>query len=178
MSPFTLVMKRAGFKGMDHIVNVVICMSVFSIGLACVYAASRTLTALGETGYAPSIFTYVDKAGRPLFSVIFVLAFGLIAYINLADVGQAVFDWLLALSGLSTLFTWLSICITHIRFRKAWRVQGHSLDELPFQAIAGVYGSWIGAILLMLVIIAQFYIGLYPIGGVSSEKERVENFFR
>jgi amino acid transporter len=39
--------------------------------------------------------------------VLSVLAFGPIAYANVApDAGTAVFDWLLALSGLSTLFTW------------------------------------------------------------------------
>ena len=65
--------------------------------------------------------------------------------------------WLLALSGLSTLFSWGSICLCHIRFRKAWKVQGHSLEELPFQALGGVYGSWFGIILVSLVMVAQFY---------------------
>ncbi|SRR5258706_16414410 len=46
-----------------------------------------------------------------------------------------VFNWLLAPSGLSTLFTW-GTC--HIRFRKAWKVQGHSIEELPFHAMFGV----------------------------------------
>lgn len=45
----------------------------------------------------------------------------------------------------------------HIRFRKAWKVQGHSIDELPFRAWGGVYGSWLGFILVCLVLIAQFY---------------------
>lgn len=62
-----------------------------------------------------------------------------------------------ALSGLSTLFTWGSICMCHIRFRKAWKVQGHSIDELPFRAWGGVYGSWLGFTLVCLVLIAQFY---------------------
>lgn len=68
------------------------------------------------------------------------------------------FDWLLALSGLSVLFTWASICASHIRFRQAWKVQGHSIEELPFQALGGVYGSWFGLILIILVLIAQFYV--------------------
>lgn len=136
-SPFVLVFSRANIRGLDHLVNVTICISVLSIGLSCVYAGSRTLTALAETGYAPKIFAYIDRAGRPLFSTIAILAFAPIAYVNCApnpDVGGQVFDWLLALSGLSTLFTWLAICLSHIRFRKAWRVQGHSLEELPFTA--------------------------------------------
>jgi yeast amino acid transporter len=92
---------------------------------------------LAETGYVPAIFTYVDKPGRPLWALIFVL-FGPLAYVNLTTSGDVVFDWLLALSGLSTLFTCGSICLCHIRFRKAWQVQGHSVEELPFRAMFGV----------------------------------------
>ena len=120
------------------------------------YAGSRVLTAMAETGFAPKVFTYVDKSGRPLWSVILVLMFGPIAYVNVVSAGDTVFNWLLALSGLSTLFTWGSICMCHIRFRKAWRVQGHHIDELPYRAIGGVVGSWIGFILVVLVLIANF----------------------
>ena len=137
-------------------INITICISVLSIGLSCVYAGSRVLTAMAETGFAPKVFTYVDKSGRPLWSVILVLMFGPIAYVNVVSAGDTVFNWLLALSGLSTLFTWGSICMCHIRFRKAWRVQGHHIDELPYRAIGGVVGSWIGFILVVLVLIANF----------------------
>jgi amino acid transporter len=176
---------------------------VLSIGLSCVYAGSRTLTALAETGYAPKVFTYVDKSGRPLWSVCAILIFGpvcptspcpclcslsawivcldtadiQIAYINIADVGSAVFDWLLALSGLSTLFTWLAICITHIRFRQAWKVQGHSVEELPFTALGGIWGSIIGATLIVLVLIAQFYIAVWPLGETPTGTAAAEAFF-
>jgi amino acid transporter len=56
---------------------------------------------------------------------------------------------------LAALFTWGSICLAHIRFRAAWKYQGHSTDELPFKAVFGVVGSWIGLILIILVLIAQ-----------------------
>merc|ERR1712000_186278 len=80
--------------------------------------------------------------------------------------------------GLSTLFTWGSICMCHIRFRKAWRVQGHHLDELPYKAIGGVYGSWCGFILVCLVLVANFYIAVWPLGGGSDDPaERAEQFF-
>jgi amino acid transporter len=90
--------------------NVVILISVVSIGLSCVYGGSRTLTALSQQGYAPKMFSYIDRSGRPLPSVILCLAFGGLAYITLASQGSVVFDWLLALSGLAALFTWGSIC--------------------------------------------------------------------
>ncbi|KAG7532269.1 hypothetical protein FFLO_03664 [Filobasidium floriforme] len=177
-SPFVLVFTYANVKGLDHLVNATICISVLSIGLSCVYAGSRTLTALAETGYAPRIFTYVDKSGRPLPSVIAILIFGPIAYVNVSSAGGAVFDWLLALSGLSTIFTWMSICMCHIRFRAAWKAQGHSVEELPFTAAGGVYGSWFGFLLLCLVLVAQFYVAVWPVGYKEmTTGEIAEGFF-
>lgn len=107
------------------------------------------------TRYAPRIFAYVDRAGRPLVSTITIIAFAPLAYINIASTGEVVFGWLLSLSGLAALFTWGSICMAHIRFRQAWKYHGHTLDELPFQSPMGIYGSILGLALIILVLIAQ-----------------------
>lgn len=112
-SPFVLAALDAHLYGYDSFMNVVICISVVSIGVSCVYGGSRTLSALAHQGYAPKIFTYVDKSGRPLMSVLFLLIWGALAYVILApgSSGSIVFDWLLSLSGLAALFTWGSICV-------------------------------------------------------------------
>ena len=89
-SPFVIVLARANINGLDHLINVTICISVLSIGISCVYAGSRTLTALAETGYAPKFFTYVDKSSRPLWSVIAILMWAPIAYINVRAEGDTV----------------------------------------------------------------------------------------
>ncbi|KAI3614271.1 amino-acid permease inda1 [Moniliophthora roreri] len=178
-SPFVIALDNAKIHGFNHVVNATICVSVMSIGLSCVYAGSRTLTALAETGYAPKIFTYVDKSSRPLFSMILTILFVPIAYVNVRAAGDEVFDWLLAISGLATLFTWGSILLCHIRFRRAWKVQGHSVEELPFQALGGIYGSIVGVILIVLVFIAQFYVAIWPVGSAGlSGRERAESFFK
>lgn len=155
-----LIGEYAGLDGFNHFINFVIVVSVMSIGVSSVYGGSRTLTALAQQGYAPKVFTYIDRAGRPTFSVGLILVIGLLAYINLDAEGEMVFNWLLSLSGLATLFTWGSICLAHIRFRKAWAYRGHTVDEIPFQAIGGVYGSWLGLILNILVLAAT--VGLLP----------------
>jgi amino acid permease len=49
-----------------------------------------------------------------------------------------------AISGLSSIFTWGSICACHIRFRQAWKYHGHTLDELAYTSQPGVIGSWVG----------------------------------
>jgi amino acid permease len=154
-SPFVIASKDAGLIGFDSFMNVVILVSVVSIGVSGVYGGSRTLTALADQGYAPKIFTYIDRSGRPLFSVAFVLGWGALSYMNLAATGKTVFDWFVALSGLAALFTWGSICLSHIRFRKAWAYHGHTVDEIPFKAAGGVAGSWLGIGIIVIVLIAQ-----------------------
>lgn len=154
-SPFVLVGRYSGLKGFDHFLNAVILSSVLSLGIASVYGGSRTLLALAQQGYAPKLFTFIDRGGRPVPSVAFVILFGLLAFLNLDAAGPVIFDWLLALSGLAMLFTWGSICLAHIRFRAAWAHNGHTLDEIPFKALGGVYGSWFGLVFVTLILIAQ-----------------------
>jgi yeast amino acid transporter len=68
----------------------------------------------------PKFMASIDKKGRPIPVVILQLLFGLLAFINLAENGGTIFDWLLALSGLTILFVYAGIAVAHIRFRKAW----------------------------------------------------------
>ncbi|KAL4885522.1 amino acid permease/ SLC12A domain-containing protein [Aspergillus karnatakaensis] len=174
-SPFVILAKDAGLTGYDSFLNVVILVSVLSIGVSGVYGSSRTLTALAEQGYAPKLFTYVDRSGRPLYSVLITIAFGALGYVNVTSSGAEIFAWLQALSGLAALFTWGSICVAHIRFRKAWAYNGHTLDEIPFQAAFGVWGSWLGVFLIVIVLIAQFFTAIAPAGGGIND---AEGFFK
>ena len=109
----------------------------------------------------PKLLAYVDKAGRPLPCVILQIAFGLLAFIGLSGKSNEVFGWLLSLSGLSYFFIWGSICVAHIRFRAGWKAQGFTLDQIPYKPALGVYGSYIGAVLNFLCLIATFYSALY-----------------
>lgn len=52
---------------------------------------------------------------------------------------------------------------------------GHSVDELPFKAAFGVYGSYVCAIMNFVCLAAQFYVALYPVGGPNLN---AVNFFQ
>ena len=85
--------------------------------------------ASGTVGSVRLTFDSVDKSSRPLWSVIAILIFAPLAYINVVATGATVckwpfpllgmgfelmkstVNWLVALSGLSTIFTWLAICL-------------------------------------------------------------------
>ncbi|KAI6825479.1 AAT family amino acid transporter [Hortaea werneckii] len=173
-SPFVIAIKLAGIKALPSIFNAVILLAVMSVANSCMFGSTRTVQALAANGMAPKILAYVDRKGRPTAVIILQLLFGLLAYINLADNGGTIFDWLLALSGITVLFVFGSIAIAHIRFRMAWAHNGHSLDELPFRAVFGVWGSWICLLINVIALIASFYTALYPLGGTYL---KAENWF-
>ena len=111
-------------------------------------------------------------------AVLFAATIGLLAYLGAAPQQETAFAWMVALSGLSSVFTWGSICLAHIRFRAAWRAQGHDVRELAFRSHAGVLGSWLGFAINALVLVAQFWVGFAPVAGTASPPEAVEGFFQ
>ncbi|MAD83878.1 MAG: hypothetical protein CL912_13025 [Deltaproteobacteria bacterium] len=179
-SPFVLAITNATIPALPSIFNAVITIAVLSVGNSAIYGSSRTLAALAEQNQAPKCLAYIDRKGRPLISILVTSAVGLIAYTAVLDADSSgeVFNWLLALSGLSSIFTWMTICLCHIRFRAAWKAAGHTLSELPFRSQPGVLGSWAGAIFNLLVFVAQFWVGFAPQGYASmSTKDLVVGFF-
>lgn len=172
-SPFVIAIVNGGIKGLPSVLNAVILIAVLSVGNASVYATSRSLNSLAEQGMAPKWTGYIDRAGRPLVAIIATDIFGLLALISASNKQEEVFNWLLALSGLSSIFTWISINLSHIRFRLAMRYQNRDLSELPYRSQAGIWGSYYGLAINMLVLVAQFWIALFPIG----EKPSAYNFF-
>ena len=178
-SPFVIAIENAGIKVLPSIFNVVIMIAVLSVGNSSIYGSSRTLAALADQGQNFKIFGYIDRKGRPIVSILFASALGLLAFLAGSSKQEDAFNWMLALSGLSSIFTWGSICLAHIRFRKAWRIQGHTLDELAFRSQPGILGSWFGFIFNCLVLIAQFWTGFAPVGYASNTPgENTEDFFQ
>lgn len=177
-SPFVISIQNAGIEVLPSLMNLVILFAVLSVGNSAVFGSSRTLAALADQGQAPKIFRYIDRKGRPIVAICFASSLGLIAYTADSGKGGDVLDWMLALSGLSSIFTWASINLSHIRFRQAWKSQGHSLDELAFRSQPGVIGSWIGFIFNISVLMAQFWVGAWPVNyEEQGPRGQANNFF-
>ncbi|KAJ5096940.1 hypothetical protein N7456_007661 [Penicillium angulare] len=162
-SPFVVSIQEAGIVGLPSVMNAVITISVISVANSATFGSSRTIQALASRGMAPKWMAYIDKHGRPVWCLVLQIAFGLLAFINEASsTGDVIFDWLLALSGVSDFFLWGSICLAHIQFRKAWAYNGRDVKELAYAAPLGVIGSYIGLSLNVLCLIAEFYVSVYP----------------
>jgi yeast amino acid transporter len=175
-SPFVIAIQDAGIQVLPSIFNAVITISVISVANSCTFGSTRTMQAMAERGMAPAFLAYVDKKGRPLWCIVVQIAFGLLAFIGESADQKKVFSWLLALSGLSYFFVWGSICLAHVRFRMAWKLQGFSLEQIPYRVPLGIWGSVIGLFLNALCLIATFYnalyVSLFPPGAGSARPTR------
>jgi amino acid transporter len=163
-SPFVIATQNAGLGVLPSIINGVILATVLSVANSSVYGSTRTLNAMALQGQAPKIFKYIDTKGRPMTCHALALGFGLLAYLAQLSYPWVAFMWFLALSGLSSVITWTSICYAHIRFRTAWTAQGNSPNNLPFRSPFGIVGSWIGLFLNASIILMQLVAAIFPIG--------------
>ncbi|KAK5112969.1 hypothetical protein LTR62_003791 [Meristemomyces frigidus] len=178
-SPFVIAIQSAGISGLPSAINAVIMIAVLSVGNSSIYGSSRTLAALAEQNQAPKILAYIDRKGRPIVAIGVASALGLLAFFAGSDKWNQAFNWMLALSGLSSIFTWGSICLAHIRFRHGWKQQGHTLDELAFRSQPGVWGSWLGLLINIIILPAQFWTGAWPIAyGKLGAAGQVNSFFQ
>ena len=62
----------------------------------------------------------------------------LIVFVVVAVLNNTVFNWLLALSGLSSIFSWGSINLAKIRFRRAWAKSGRDAVESSIVGMRGI----------------------------------------
>ncbi|ODV77975.1 histidine permease [Suhomyces tanzawaensis NRRL Y-17324] len=164
-SPFVIAIKNGGVKVLPSIFNAVILLAVLSVANASVFASYKPLVALSEAGHGPKFLSYIDRKGRPIYSILICLAFGLIGFVSASSKQQVVFDWLLAISGLSTIFIWLSISLAQVRVNYACKVQGIALDNKPFNAVGGDNGAYLSIFICIIILMAQFYVALFPVGG-------------
>jgi hypothetical protein len=104
-SPFVISIQNAGIEVLPSVMNCVIMVSVISVGNSSIYGSSRTLAALAEQRQAPAFLAYIDRKGRPLYAIVIASVLGLLAYLAATHKQQDAFNWMLALSGLSSIFT-------------------------------------------------------------------------
>ena len=170
-SPFVVVIRNAGIKVLDHIVNAVVLTSAFSSGNEFMYASARALFSLAQNGQAPVIFTKITKQGVPIYAVGVTFLFSMLSFLTV-DTGGAeqAFIWLGNITALGSMITWWGIGITFLRFHKGMKVQGMSRDILPFHSSMQPYAAWAVVICFSVII---FFNGWTSFHG----KFDVSNFF-
>lgn len=134
VSPFTIIFNKAGLAVAASVMNAVILSSVLSAGNSGMYASTRVLFAMAKDGMAPRILGRLNRRGVPVYALLVTTAVGMLAFLASFFGDGAVYNWLLNASGMCGFINWLGIAICHYRFRRAFKAQGRSLEELPYRA--------------------------------------------
>ncbi|KAF9911905.1 hypothetical protein EC991_001809 [Linnemannia zychae] len=157
MAPFTIVFKMAKLPGADHAINAILLSSVLSAGQSAYYASTRTLMAMGREGKMPAVFGRVNSRGVPLYALALVTLVACVAFVaDIVGTG-VVFTWLVNLTGMSALLTWMSISVVHLRFRAAYKAQGRSIKDLPYIAPFFPYSCYISILLVLMIAFLEGY---------------------
>ncbi|CAI5756269.1 unnamed protein product [Candida verbasci] len=167
-SPYVLAAELNGIKVLPHIINAVILISVTSVATAAMYSVPRLILSLAKQGLAPKWFDYVDNQGRPARAFGITILSSFFAYIAAYKKQETVFTWLLSISGISFVLCWLFISVCHVRWRAALKYNNISLDSLGFVSPTGLWGSYLSILINFLILVAQFWTSLFPLGGDGS----------
>lgn len=161
-SPWVIAISRAGIDVLPSIINAVILTSASSSANAFLYTGSRYLYALAQNRQAPRFLLKCSKSGVPLWCVLITCSISLITYLSCSAGSAKVFAWFQNLTTISTLFTWVSICIAYCRFHAALLAQGIDRNSLVLKAPLQPYLGIASATFFSLII---FFNGFDSIAG-------------
>ena len=157
ISPFTLIFSRAGIPYAASIMNFVVLTSTLSCANSGLYASSRMVYAMAREGKAPKIFGDTNKRGIPVAALLLTASMGAFSFLTKFMGADQVYIYLVAASGLATLFSWLGIALSHLRFRKWLAENGYKVSDLKFKALLYPFGPIFASVLCGVVIIGQFF---------------------
>jgi lysine-specific permease len=157
VSPFTLVFDRSGIPGAKHIMNAVILTTILSAGNSGLYLCTRILWTLAMEGKAPRIFRHLNKGGIPIYCLVLTTVFASILF-GLSFIGnQIIYTWLVNMTSVMGFIAWFGIAVAHWRFRRAYILQGYSLNDLIYKALFFPVGPFLASLLIMTCVFGQGY---------------------
>ncbi|WP_223595704.1 amino acid permease [Neobacillus bataviensis] len=122
-SPFVQVFSSTGLPGAAHIMNFVLLTAVLSAANSGIYATSRTLFSMAQSGVAPKSLLKTSKSGIPITGIMITSAFILggvyLAYITPSQV----ISYLMTIPGFTVMLIWISICAAQLKLRPLYKKQ-------------------------------------------------------
>jgi amino acid transporter len=161
-SPMTIAIQNAGWEGGVHLINAFIFITVLSAANSSIYIGSRTILFMAQDGKAPKFLGKTNSRGVPVYAIIFTNLFGVLSMMNVSTGGGKAYGYIVNLSGVSTFLVWGAISFTHIRFRRAWKAQGRTPEELPFRSLWYPWNAYFGLFANVFLALVQGWTTLSP----------------
>ncbi|CAG8034108.1 unnamed protein product [Penicillium olsonii] len=165
-SPWVIAVKLAGIKALPSIINALVLVAGISAGNSYVFMGTRYLYALAQNGQAPRLFLRCTGKGIPIWALLVTMSISLLTFMSMGSSSSVVFQWFQNLTTVSTLYTWISICVAYLRFHSALKAQNIDRASLPFSFPLQPYSTY-GTLAYLCTVV--FFNGFdYIAGGWST----------
>lgn len=138
-SPFVQVFSITGLPGAAHIMNFVLLTAVLSAANSGIYATSRTLFSMAQSGVAPKGFLKISKNGIPLMGIIMTSGCILVGiYLAYMSPSQVI-SYLMTIPGFTVMLLWISICAAQLKLRTQYKTKPtFQVKWYPFTTIFAI----------------------------------------
>lgn len=157
MSPFTIIFERVGVLFAASIMNAIILTAVLSAGNSGLYATSRLLFSLSQDNKAPKFLGKLNKNNMP-FNALIVTTLFIILSLIYANINMGGYSKLLNMIGSLVLIVWAISIISHIKLRRAIKVQHKEINSfLPYKAPLYPIGPIIVICTIIFLLVGQSF---------------------
>jgi amino acid transporter, AAT family len=138
-SPFVQVFSSTGLPGAAQIMNFVLLTAVLSAANSGIYATSRTLFSMAQSGVAPKGFLKTSKNGIPLMGIIMTSGCILVGiYLAYMSPSQVI-SYLMTIPGFTVMLIWISICAAQLKLRTKYKNKpAFQVKWFPFTTIFAI----------------------------------------
>lgn len=116
-SPFVMTFEKMGIPSAAGIINFVVITAALSSCNSGIFSTGRMLLNLSEQGHALTVFKKINQRGIPVPAIAFSVLMLFIGVVLNYIAPKEVFVWLSAVSTFASVWTWLIILVSHIKFR-------------------------------------------------------------
>jgi AAT family amino acid transporter/D-serine/D-alanine/glycine transporter len=153
MSPFVMMFDRIGVPGAANIINVVVITAAASSCNGGIFSTGRMLYSLGLQRQAPRMFGQLSPRHIPAAGIHVSAAVMLIGTVLNYFVPKQVFTWVTSISLVGTLWVWIIIMYSHMKYRSA--VAEGRVKGVSFKMPGWPFVNW--AVMVFLLIVAAMF---------------------
>jgi len=139
-SPFVQVFSITGLPGAAHIMNFVLLTAVLSAANSGIYATSRTLYSMAQSGVAPKGLLMVTKTGIPLKGILITSLCILVGVFLAYMAPEQIINYLMSIPGFTVILIWIGICAAQLKLRPQYKRKPiFQVKWYPFTTIFAIF---------------------------------------
>lgn len=155
-SPFVTVFEVAHVPAISHIMNFAVLTAALSAANASLYAASRMLYSLAESGFAPRKLAELTSNGSPRWAILVSASGIFVALLVQYVTPQNAYLYIIGASLLGGMLAWGIALASHIAMRR--QLAADQVAGLPMRAPGGATASAIALIAIVLVVVSTWWV--------------------